>query len=146
MNDGISFQKVEVLLRIPLLPAQLANISEGIFAFLNLFLGEYIKQFKGLVICYSEEIALVDGEGVVIGGDPRTYFKVKVEFLILKMFLHKVSYGYLESATETECELSSFGVIAVRIPHTGPVASGLHKYMIKDIDIKTPRIIGAFIE
>jgi len=143
--SGILFQRVEVLAWVPLLPSQLDNLSEGLYQHLNSYVGKYIKALKGVVLCYSDELHMVNESGAVVDADPQVYFNIKVEFIVVKILIGKHARGRLEDRTEGEVWLSTFGILPVRIKTSEKVAEGSHRYKIEDIDIKKMQITGSFV-
>ncbi|KAI5191170.1 hypothetical protein NECID01_1339 [Nematocida sp. AWRm77] len=143
--DGIKFQKVEAVLRVPLLPAQLSKVSEGVYGYLNKLVGEYVKVFKGVVVCYSENIGMTEEMGTVLDTEPSVYFKVHVEFLVLRIIVGETATGVLESNRKGFAELSTYGVLPVKIRTEDNLSPGVHAYRISSVSINKLCLTGAFI-
>lgn len=134
--QGVQFQKVQTVIRVPILPSELNSIIEGIYRYLNGYIGEYMKAFKGLVICYTENIGITDDVGYIMGLDPKVYIKTSVEFVIMKIVVGGEITGYITSTEEGHAEMKTHGIVTARLEGE-PVqaAPGLYKCTISGVNL-----------
>ncbi|KAH9385891.1 uncharacterized protein NEMAJ01_0787 [Nematocida major] len=83
--QGIHFQRVQAILRVPITPDQLGSIPDAIYKYLNDLVGTYHKVFRGLVVCYTESLGILDSVGSILGTDAKIYVKVSAEFVVMKI-------------------------------------------------------------
>lgn len=145
MMLGITFQKVEVIISIGLYPQQLLDIPASIHVSLNGLIGQYVKAYRGLIICYSEEIGMLEEQGSIMDEDPRVYFRIRAEFLVLKIKPGEIAQGYLEEVSEEIHELSAHGILPVEVKTREKKKPGVYRYKITSIDIKRMKINGEYV-
>lgn len=143
--QGIQFQKVQAVLRIPILPSELNNMVEGIYKHLNGYIGEYMKPFKGLVICYTENIGIINDFGTIIGIDPKVYIKASVEFVIMKIVVGGEVSGYLTETATEYTEIKTHGIVPVRIEGSKETIPGKYKCTVTGVNLYPFYLYGKYI-
>ncbi|OAG33676.1 hypothetical protein NEIG_02084 [Nematocida sp. ERTm5] len=127
--EGVQFQRVQTVMRIPIYPYQLNNITEYTYKYLNKYIGLYIKALKGVIMCYTESIGVLDNVGIITGTDPKVYVKLSVEFILLKIIKNgTVTSEIKTNPTGTGMYSLIHGTIPVQV--SGRVQEGLYKYEI----------------
>ncbi|KAI5171155.1 hypothetical protein NEFER03_0557 [Nematocida sp. LUAm3] len=142
----VEMRRAEVLLKVPLLPSQLGNISEAIYKHLNACIGKYIKKLNSIVICYEEEVGIMSEVGVIDRTAESIFFKVSVEFILLYIPINGVSEGKLERHLENGVELSSYGVLSVVIKGSFTIPHGVYPYRVQEVHGDKLQVKGVFIE
>ncbi|KFG25246.1 uncharacterized protein NESG_02016 [Nematocida ausubeli] len=136
---GIQFQKVQTIMRVPVYPCQLNNIIEYSYKYLNKYVGLYIKALKGVVICYTDSIGILDEIGYISGIDPKVHVKVSVEFIIMKIIRQGLVHGYIQGHTGY-----IHGIIPVKI--SGNIIDGSYTYTITDVNMHPLCVHGEISE
>ncbi|KAI5179765.1 hypothetical protein NEOKW01_0228 [Nematocida sp. AWRm80] len=136
-DRGIFFQKINVFMNIGVHNNELDNITSAIHTNLSQYIGEYIKILRGVVIGYTPEIGILQEAGTIIESDSKVYFKVSVEFIVLRIILKCKSIGTVEDRVEDTPPytlLSSYNIIPVHV-YTNDTLSGVVEYYIKYISL-----------
>lgn len=132
--QGVQFQKVQAIIRVPILPSDLKSAEEGLYKHLNEYIGEYIKPLKGLILCYTN-IGITDEVGTIIGIDPKVYLRASVEFVVMRVVVGGEISGYLTKKKGRPAELKTHGVISVKIDGEESSLPGRYICTVKRVNI-----------
>lgn len=72
---------VQSNIKIEILPVELEDISNSVYKYLNLMISRYYRVFRGVVLCYTENVTFSDDIFIIVNN--ALYCSVNVEFLIL---------------------------------------------------------------
>ncbi|KAI5190864.1 hypothetical protein NEMIN01_1266 [Nematocida minor] len=133
--QGIQFQKVQTVVRVPIYPHELNSMVEGVYRYLNTFIGEYLKVIKGLVICYTENVGIANDVASIVGVDPKVYVRVSVEFVVMKVVVGGEATGYLTNKEEGQVEIKTHGIITAKLQSTVYHPPGVYRYTVKDVNL-----------
>ncbi|KAI5186135.1 hypothetical protein NEHOM01_1300 [Nematocida homosporus] len=145
---AIVFQSIETHIRIPIKPIHLSDIAASVYSFLNLFLGRYIKMLRGIVICYNGDISVLQEAGTIDNLGEVVYYKVAVEFVIMRIIINQPCTGLVEGTTtdDNQVELLVHGILPVKVPADGRTRHGWQTFVITKINIGQIVAQGIFID
>lgn len=142
-EEGIFARKIDCLVKIPVHPAQLSDVSAALYAHLNSLISMYIRKLKGVVLCYTDSVGMASALGAILPADPRVYFELQAEFVVLSFRVGGKARGVVQEAGEGGGRVLSHGVINVAVAGIeGKRAGDPCEYVIRRIQ-KSPFTLHA---